>query len=72
MGHDSLVNYFQTNFSLMQHHHWSLSEMESMIPWERHVYIDLLQSFLKEQEQRAKDRENEIKTQMSIANRRRM
>jgi hypothetical protein len=72
MGHDSLVNYFQTNFSLVQHHHWSLSEMESMIPWERYVYIDLLQSFLKEQEQRAKDRENEIKTQMSIANRRRM
>lgn len=42
------------------------------MPWERYVYIDLLQSFLKEQEQRVKDRENEMKTQMSLYNRRRM
>mgnify|MGYP003339538625 CR=1 FL=1 len=72
MGQDSLAAYFKTNFSLMQHHHWSLSETENMLPWERQIYIDLLQDFLKKEEQRLKDLENERKSQMSMANRRRM
>ena len=31
------------------------------MPWERYVYIDLLQEHLKEEEKRAKDREQEMK-----------
>lgn len=30
-----------------------------MMPWERYIYIELLQAFLKEEEQKMKDRENE-------------
>lgn len=29
------------------------------MPWERYIYIELLQAFLKEEEQKMKDRENE-------------
>lgn len=72
MGHDNLANHYKTNFGLMQHHKWSLSEMESMMPWERYIYIDLLQDYLREQEQQMKDREAEMKAQMSTANRRRL
>jgi hypothetical protein len=72
MGHEKLANHFKTNFSLIQHHKWSLSEIEAMMPWERYVYIELLQEFLREEEQKARDRENELKAKIQSANRKRM
>jgi hypothetical protein len=30
------------NFSLMQHHKYSLTEIENMIPWEREIYVSML------------------------------
>lgn len=55
LGHDSLMNYYKTNFALVQHHKYSLSEIESMIPWERMIYIELLKEFIKEQDQKLRD-----------------
>ena len=72
MGHDKLGNVYETNFALMQHHHWSLSELDNMMPWERYIYVDLLQEFLKDEEQKAKDRENEMKDRARHFNRKRM
>lgn len=72
MGHDKLGNYYKSNFSLIQHHKWSLTELEAMMPWERYVYIDLLQAFLIEEEKKALDREQEIKSQMRYAARKKM
>ena len=40
---------FRTNFAMMQHHNYSLTEIESMIPWEREIYIALLTQFVEEQ-----------------------
>ena len=37
---------------MMQHHKYSLTELENMIPWEREIYIGLLMQFLKEEEER--------------------
>jgi hypothetical protein len=36
----------------MQHHKYSLSELENMIPWEREVYLNLLMNYIKEEEAR--------------------
>ena len=36
---------------MIQHHKWSLTELENMLPWEREVYAGLLYEFLKEQEE---------------------
>ena len=36
----------------MQHHNYSLAELENMIPWEREVYIGLLLEFLREENER--------------------
>ena len=36
----------------MQHHNYSLHDLEHMIPWEREIYIGLLMNFLKEEEER--------------------
>lgn len=54
-SYDNLMNHYKTNFALMQHHKYSLTELEGMLPWERFIYIDLLKAYLKEQEQKIKD-----------------
>ena len=41
-----------TNFSMMQHYNYSLTELENMIPWERDIYINLLINHVKEEKQR--------------------
>ena len=45
-----LENYLRLNFSLMQYHKYSLWEIENMIPWERDVYVGLLQQHLEEEQ----------------------
>ena len=35
----------------MQHHNYSLNEIDSMIPWEKEIYIAMLIDWIKEQEQ---------------------
>ena len=38
----------------MQNHHYSLTEIEEMIPWEREIYLTLLIEHIKEENERAK------------------
>ncbi len=42
----------------MQHHKYSLTELENMIPWEREVYVGMLMEFIKEENERQKQRMN--------------
>ena len=49
MAHNSLENYFRLNFAMMQYHKYSLTEIENMIPWERDIYVGLLQAHLEEE-----------------------
>jgi hypothetical protein len=56
LSHESLVNHYQTNFALMQHHKYSLTELENMLPWEREIYLSLLMEHIKEENERAKRR----------------
>jgi hypothetical protein len=42
----------------MQHHNYSLRELDDMIPWERDIYIGLLLQHLKEKEDRQKQQRN--------------
>jgi hypothetical protein len=57
LGHDKLMNYFQTNFNLMQHHKYSLTELENMIPWERDIYVNMLIQFIEEENEKIKQRQ---------------
>lgn len=52
LSHESIINYYQTNFQLMQHHKYSLTELENMIPWEREIYTKLLINHLEEEKLR--------------------
>ena len=49
MAHTSLESYYKINFALMQHHKYSLTEIENMIPWEKDVYIALLEQYIEEE-----------------------
>ena len=44
----------KTNFALMHHHKYSLTEIENMIPWEREVYLTLLAQWIEEENERIK------------------
>jgi hypothetical protein len=37
---------------MMQHHKYSLTELEQMIPWERNIYVTLLIQHLQEEKER--------------------
>ena len=52
MVHMDLESYYRINFALMQFHKWSLSEIEGLIPWERDIYIGLLQQHLEDEKLR--------------------
>ena len=36
----------------MQHHKYSLTELENMMPWEREIYMGLLSQWIKEENER--------------------
>ena len=40
---------------MMQHHNYSLTELENMIPWEREIYIGLLLNYLEEEKKRREE-----------------
>ncbi len=39
----------------MQHHKYSLTELDNLLPWERQVYIDLLLKHIDEETERIKE-----------------
>ena len=59
LSHNSLENYFRTNFAMMQHHKYSLSEIENLMPWVREIYLSLLQQFIREENERIKNQNRE-------------
>ena len=54
---ESLANMMNTNFQMMQHHNYSLRELENMIPWEREVYMSLLLNYITEENERIKSQQ---------------
>jgi len=48
------MNHITLNFELMQRFDYSLRELETMIPWEREVYITLLIDHLEKQAEQAR------------------
>ena len=46
---------------MMQHHKYSLTELDNMMPWEREVYIGLLMKFIKEENERMEKDKNQGK-----------
>ena len=49
---DTLENYFRTNFNMVTHYKYSLSELDNMIPWEREIYVGLLLQHIEDEKLR--------------------
>ena len=43
---------------MLQHHNWSLFELENMMPWEREVYVGLLIEHIKEEKEEMAKQKN--------------
>jgi hypothetical protein len=41
-------------FAMVQHHKWSLTELEDMLPYERDIYMALLTNWIQEENERIK------------------
>jgi hypothetical protein len=43
----------------MQHHKYSLSELENMMPWERDVYTAMLINYIREENEKLKQKQQQ-------------
>lgn len=50
----------------MQHHKYNLSDIESMMPWEKFIYVDMLREHIKKQEDLMRDQAAQAKVQNRI------
>jgi hypothetical protein len=41
----------------MQHHKYSLTELDNMLPWERDIYVNMLLGYLEEETERIKSQQ---------------
>jgi len=39
---------------MIQHHKWSLTELEDMLPYERDIYMSMLTNWIQEENERIK------------------
>ncbi len=43
----------------MQHHKYSLTELNDMLPFEREIYVQLLTQHIREENERLRDQQNQ-------------
>tara|TARA_B100000963_G_scaffold106326_1_gene92326 strand:- start:11768 stop:11914 length:147 start_codon:yes stop_codon:yes gene_type:complete len=46
---------------MIQHHRWSLTELNEMMPWEREIYVTLLSEWIKEENERIKKEQRKMR-----------
>ena len=49
------------NFALMQHHKYSLTELENMMPWEREIYVGLVVEHVEQENKRIEEQNRKMK-----------
>ena len=43
------------NFALIQHHNWSLTELDNMVPFERQLYVEMLSNWIEQENDRIEE-----------------
>ena len=46
---------------MIQHHRWSLTELDNMVPFERIIYVMLVQEWVKEENERVAEQNRKMK-----------
>ena len=44
---------------MIQHHKWSLTELEDMLPYERDIYVAMLQNWIQEENERIRQQQQQ-------------
>ena len=52
----------------MQHHKYSLADLENMLPWEREIYVDMLITYIKEENEKEQRRQQNKENNMDFNN----
>jgi len=58
LGYMTLSHYYELNFSLMQHHKYTLEDINNWIPFERDIYVSMLIKHLEKENERMKRTSN--------------
>ena len=45
----------------MQHHKYSLSELENMLPWEREIYVGLVVKHVEEENRKIEEQQRKMR-----------
>ena len=56
LSHNSLANYYSLVFSLAQHHKYSITEIENLMPFERDIYVAMLMDYLEKEKIKNEER----------------
>ena len=59
MAYNNLENYYRTNFMLMEEHKYSLTEIENLTPFERQIYVLLVNEYIKKKEEELKKKQQQ-------------
>jgi len=51
------MNHYRVNFALMQHHKYTLIDLEMMVPFERQIYVAMLIEYLEQERQRLENKQ---------------
>jgi hypothetical protein len=52
LNHTNLYIYYQKIFGMVQHHKYSILDIENLIPYERDIYFDMLIDFIEKQQEK--------------------
>ena len=60
MMHTNLVQHYERIFAFKQYHHWSINEIEDLMPWELDVMTSMLSNYLETLELHRNQSQNAI------------
>lgn len=49
------MEYYKIIFALTQFHKWSITEIENLLPYEREIYVTMLNNHIEEEEKKQKN-----------------
>lgn len=54
LSHTTLSIYYENTFALVQHHKYTIQDIDALIPFERYIYIEMLVDYIKRQKEEMK------------------
>jgi len=61
----NLKAYYENMFTLTHQYKYTLTELENMIPWERNMYIGMVNNWVKEETEKLKQKNVEAQQNLS-------